>query len=1162
MSALLYEAVVALAQRCDGASTQDGQGFNGTDAKYGKQLAATPVEAWGKDVEIQAYELLAKYAKQLAAIGISYADIPRPAGPKPAKRINALRAIDFRNGKIIVTIPYGDTANPKGPLAAYWNRDERGWVVNSSRYGKVQSWAEQNNVSISERAQEILDKAPKQLLDEYNGSVTLDHESLAIKFDYNAQVVEAIRTIPGRRFDKESSTWFAPKESITIVRAFATDHKFFMSDEVRAIPDVNVYVGPKILVHNKSFAISFTYDAELISQVRQMPGSEWSPELRVWLIPVECVEEVLRFYQQHDARLSSEARALINDAASVQDVIAASAAHDAEITIPGFGGAGIQLMPFQRAGVAYGMRALGYEYKDGAWVRTIAPTGGGILIGDEMGLGKAQVNGTRVLTPKGWTNIENLSIGDYVIGSNGHATKVTGVFPRGEMDIFTVGFNDGSTLDVAGDHLWAVQSVQNGHRKPDEWQVFDTNYLASNLHDGASNAKWKIPLVQPVHFEASEPLPIDPYLLGLLLGDGCIGGASVMFSSSDDFIVSELEKRIPDDLTVKGVGGYDYRIKSQHAGSPNALRRELDKLGLRAGSGEKFIPEMYLRTSPENRLALLRGLMDTDGHAGKDGTNEYVSISRELADGVTELVQSLGGVVRRSTKQPTKNGEPYGQLAYRVNVKLTDCPFLLPRKVDSWVKPTKYPPNRNIKSITPNGRGQVTCIAVDALDHLYVTEHYLVTHNTVQGLAMLKATEAFPAVIICPASLKLNWQREAEKWIKGVKVKVISGTSGVMPDADIYVVNYDILTHWVEKFPPINGIVLDESHYIKNGQAQRSKAAIRLSDKVPVEGTRVCLSGTPVVNMPLELMTQLRVIARLDDFGGAGKFRGEYGRSSSRALAMLNRKLRATCYVRRRKTDVLKDLPPKMWSELMIEGDPVVMKEYKKAEADIIKYLTELAMKLALESGADTEEARREAWQKALRARAAEHLVAISTLKQLAAKAKMKAAKEWIHDFLENDKKLVTFGWHTEVVNMVAENFADGCKIQGGVSMEKRQAAVDLFQNSDEQKVIACQIKAAGVGLTLTAASDVLFLEQGWTPADMDQAVDRCHRIGQQDSVTGWLMLTKDTIDEDIAALIGAKRVVVNQATDGTVTDDEEGGSMVGDLLVGLTERGMNQMIA
>ena len=130
------------------------------------------------------------------------------------------------------------------------------------------------------------------------------------------------------------------------------------------------------------------------------------------------------------------------------------------------------------------------------------------------------------------------------------------------------------------------------------------------------------------------------------------------------------------------------------------------------------------------------------------------------------------------------------------------------------------------------------------------------------------------------------------------------------------------------------------------------------------------------MNIPLELMTQLRVIARLDDFGGASKFRSQFGRSSSRSLAMLNRKLRASCYVRRRKAEVLTELPPKMWSEVFVEGDKDIMKEYKKAEADIIKYLTEMALKAATESGADTEEARKAAWQKALRARSAEHLVA------------------------------------------------------------------------------------------------------------------------------------------------------------------------------------------
>ena len=256
---------------------------------------------------------------------------------------------------------------------------------------------------------------------------------------------------------------------------------------------------------------------------------------------------------------------------------------------------------------------------------------------------------------------------------------------------------------------------------------------------------------------------------------------------------------------------------------------------------------------------------------------------------------------------------------------------------------------------------------------------------------------------------------------------------------------------------------------------------------------------------------------------------------------------------------MLTELPPKRWSSVVVEGDAAVMKEYKKAEADIVKYLSQLAMQFALESGASSEEARKEAWMKALRARAAEQLVAISTLKQLAAKAKMKVAKQWVEDFLANDKKLVVFGWHRTVVDDIAVNFANGVKIQGGISSEKRQEAVDLFQNSDEQKVIACNIKAAGVGLTLTAASDVLFIEQGWTPSDMEQGADRCHRIGQKDSVTAWLMLTADTIDEDIAALIQHKRSIVDRAIDGTDEDEDEEGSIVGDLLVSLAERGLQQ---
>jgi SWI/SNF-related matrix-associated actin-dependent regulator 1 of chromatin subfamily A len=322
----------------------------------------------------------------------------------------------------------------------------------------------------------------------------------------------------------------------------------------------------------------------------------------------------------------------------------------------------------------------------------------------------------------------------------------------------------------------------------------------------------------------------------------------------------------------------------------------------------------------------------------------------------------------------------------------------------------------------------------------------------------------------------------------------------------------------------------------------------------------LCLSGTPVVNTPSELITQLKVINRLEkDFGGSPSFRANYNRTSAAGLAALNRKLRSTCYVRRRKIDVLTELPPALWADVVVEGDPKVMVKYREAEANIIRYLKEKARAAALAAGATTKEAAREAWLKEMRASAGEHLVRIAELKQIAARAKMQAANLWIKDFLDNDKKLIAFGWHREVVDEIAEKFSNGVKIQGGISATVKDAAVQAFQENDSQRVIACNIKAAGVGLTLTAASDVLFLEQGWSPSDMDQGIARAHRIGQQDSVTGWLMLVEDTIDMDIAELIAAKRRIVDAATDGTDNDDVEARSVGSDLVIRMTERAMAQ---
>ena len=431
--------------------------------------------------------------------------------------------------------------------------------------------------------------------------------------------------------------------------------------------------------------------------------------------------------------------------------------------------------------------------------------------------------------------------------------------------------------------------------------------------------------------------------------------------------------------------------------------------------------------------------------------------------------------------------------------------------------------------------------------------------KTVQALATLAVFDARPAVVVCPASLKLNWQREAQTWLPGWSTHVITGTRAGQhrnPPADLTILNYDILDTWADVLPKPAAAILDESHYVKNGTTIRTRAAIRLSDRMDANAVRLCLTGTPIVNAPGEIVTQLRFLHRIDDFGGVAEFKRRY--QSGRNLPELNRRLRASCLVRRRKDDVLTDLPPKRWSQILVDGDSAEMREYRKAEKDIVSFLADRARKVAMESGATTEAAQQAAWEAILRAEAAEHLVAISALKRLAARAKIGAVRQWVQDFTDTGSKLVVFAHHRELVDLIATEFTNDCSITGTTTLDNRQQAVDRFQNDPDTQVIACSLKAAGVGLTLTAASDVLFIEQGWTPADMDQAADRCHRIGQTDSVTAWTMITSDTIDEDIANLIAAKRVIVDAVTDGTSDDEDESKSILGDLLVKLTERGLH----
>jgi SWI/SNF-related matrix-associated actin-dependent regulator of chromatin subfamily A-like protein 1 len=403
--------------------------------------------------------------------------------------------------------------------------------------------------------------------------------------------------------------------------------------------------------------------------------------------------------------------------------------------------------------------------------------------------------------------------------------------------------------------------------------------------------------------------------------------------------------------------------------------------------------------------------------------------------------------------------------------------------------------------------------------------------KTVEALAALEADEAFPAVVICPASMKLTWSREAARWLPHRSQQVLSGRDeGPIDQADITILNYEIvqarLVGLVASGP--RALVADESHYCKNPQAKRTKAVRRLADSLPRDGLRLALTGTPVMNHADELIAQLRVIGRLGEFGSGASFSRQFEGELSEER--LHWHLRRHCFVRRLKSEVLPQLPAKR--QVVVPVSLNNEEEYRVAEDDVIEWLKSQPLDL------------KELDAKIAATLRAERLAQLTTLQRLAARGKLAAALTWIHDFLASGEALVVFARHREVQEAVIARFPDALHILGGDSMRARQEAINAFQRPDGPQLIVGATRAAAQGITLTRASNVCFLELEWTPAIHDQAEDRCHRIGQHDAVTAWYLLAADTIDETMARLIKRKREVIDAVTDGR--DLPDGGLIEG----------------
>jgi SWI/SNF-related matrix-associated actin-dependent regulator of chromatin subfamily A-like protein 1 len=391
--------------------------------------------------------------------------------------------------------------------------------------------------------------------------------------------------------------------------------------------------------------------------------------------------------------------------------------------------------------------------------------------------------------------------------------------------------------------------------------------------------------------------------------------------------------------------------------------------------------------------------------------------------------------------------------------------------------------------------------------------------KTVEALAALEADRAYPAIVVCPASMKLVWRREAAQWLPHRSIAVVEGRSAVPPEGEITILNYEIVAAHREALARRRprALVVDESHYCKNPQAKRTQAVRRLANAVVPEGLRLALTGTPVLNHADDLISQLRVIGRLEDFGSGARFSRQFRGELSEER--LHWHLRRRCFVRRLKSEVLPQLPAKrrVVVPIALTNEP----EYRLAERDVIAWLRSQPLDLS-ELNARIAATLR-----------AKRLAQLGTLQRLAARGKLAAALAWIEDFLASGEALVVFARHVEVQQAVLARFPAAQHLLGGDSLAAREQAIATFQAPDGPLLIVCATRVAAQGITLTRASNVAFLELEWTPAIHDQAEDRCHRIGQRDAVTAWYLLAAETIDETMARLIQRKREIVAAVTDG-----------------------------
>lgn len=773
------------------------------------------------------------------------------------------------------------------------------------------------------------------------------------------------------------------------------------------------------------------------------------------------------------------------------------------------------------------------------------------LLADEPRVGKEQPVDALVMTPTGPRQIGELHPGDVICDAHGGTALVEAVYPQGIKQAYRVAFRDGAEVECGIDHLWTVYTCNRARHVARGGNGFSTYSLRQILEfgwlDKLGKSKFRTP-VAPAALFLGKRFTIHPYILGCLLGDGCLshGSVSLSIADRDVDIVERVSLHLPRNLHLTshrtGPNVAEYRITHGQGGQSNPFLDEIRALGLNVRSGEKHIPIDYRHCTVDQRLYLLNGLMDTDGHCAKHGETSPSGVTRStggtfyhtksprLAKDVLNLVRSLGGVGTLNEYDRNEKG-----VEYRVTLQMSINPFLTPFKAKRWsaVVTPDAKITRAIVDIQPSRMVEQVCIKTSAPDGLYLTNDFIVTHNTGAALLALKKLglpQREPILIVTTASGRAVWRRAVKDWLDLPAYVVGDGKRDCEP---FYIVSWDQIrqsaVYAMLSACKFAVAILDEDHRAKNPETKTAQA---IYGKFNKHGDRVAkglvtnipwvwhLSGTPCPHDLGDMWCRLRssaghlLFAEIKpgwpDVISFDAFRARYCVMRPKKLSawrtimvVMGGKNEAELreriggwMLRRTQKDV--GIRPPV-QELM----PLIVSPAQRRELVADVQTREIIE--AIENG-DTSDLDME----------------LGPLRRITgrikAEAVVSAAKEWLED--NAGDKLVLAYYHREVGDalMTGLDAFVPMRIDGSTSGSFREVAQQRFSTDPRVRVFLAQIDAAGESIDLSAAPELWFCESSFSPKAMKQMASRISNVGQKRNTFVKVCFIEGSIDEAIQA--------------------------------------------